>query len=141
QQLEGRPHPAPRRRAGRQRPTGHPACRLAGQRSFLRHARRLRSDGADRSVLSRERVRVRLLARPLLRRESGARRDSLTRYASPLAWMARQTRSGVAGISTCSTPTSASASTIALTTAPSAGVVPPSPPPRRPSGLEVDGTS
>src|SRR5438034_19116 len=51
------------------------------------------------------------------------------------------TRSGVAGISTCSTPKSASASTMALITAPSAGVVPPSPPPRRPSGFEVDGTS
>ena len=30
---------------------------------------------------------------------------------------------------------------MALITAPSAGVVPPSPPPRRPSGFEVDGTS
>ena len=38
--------------------------------------------------------------------------------------MACQTRSGVAGISMCSTPSSASASQIALTTAPSAGVVP-----------------
>jgi len=55
--------------------------------------------------------------------------------------MARQTRSGVAGIFTCSTPISASASTMALTTAVSAGMVPPSPPPRRPSGLEVDSTS
>jgi len=55
--------------------------------------------------------------------------------------MARQTRSGVAGISTCSTPISASASTMALTTAVSAGMVPPSPPPRRPSGLELDSTS
>jgi hypothetical protein len=36
---------------------------------------------------------------------------------------------------------SASASTIALTTAPSAGVVPPSPPPRSPRGCDVDGTS
>ena len=48
--------------------------------------------------------------------------------------MARQMRSGVAGISICSTPNSASASTIALTTTPSAGVVPPSPPARMPSG-------
>ena len=38
------------------------------------------------------------------------------------ARMASQTRSGVTGISMCSTPSSASASTTALTTAPSAGV-------------------
>src|SRR5690348_4458380 len=49
--------------------------------------------------------------------------------------MARQTRSGVAGISMCRTPSSASASTIALITAASAGVVPPSPPERTPSLL------
>src|SRR2546425_8646242 len=55
--------------------------------------------------------------------------------------IARHTRSDVAGISTCSTPSSASASTIAFTTAPRAGVVPPSPPPRRPRGCAVEGTS
>src|SRR4029453_4556632 len=51
------------------------------------------------------------------------------------------TRSAGAGTSMCSTPSSASASTIAFTTAPSAGVVPPSPPPRSPSGWDVEGTS
>src|SRR5262249_24690743 len=56
-------------------------------------------------------------------------------------WIARQTRSGVTGMSRCSIPNSASASTTALTTAPSAGVVPPSPPPRNPSGFDVEGTS
>ena len=48
------------------------------------------------------------------------------------SWMARHTRSGVAGISTWRTPSSDSASTTALITAPSAGVVPPSPPGRMP---------
>ena len=47
----------------------------------------------------------------------------------------------VTGMSRCSTPNSARVSTTALTTAPSAGVVPPSPPPRNPSGLDVEGTS
>jgi tripartite-type tricarboxylate transporter receptor subunit TctC len=60
---------------------------------------------------------------------------------SRAARMARQTRSGVAGISMWVTPNSASASTIALTTAASAGVVPPSPPARMPSGCVVEGTS
>ena len=50
------------------------------------------------------------------------------------ARIAAQMRSGVAGSSTCSTPSSASASTIALTTAPSAGVVPPASGPRSVSG-------
>src|SRR6202030_191453 len=59
---------------------------------------------------------------------------SLARHA--LAdWMARQIRSGVTGISMWVTPNSASASTTALTTAPSAPVVPPSPAPRTPSRL------
>ena len=39
------------------------------------------------------------------------------------------------------TPRSASASTTALMITPSAGVMPPSPPPRKPSGWLVDGTS
>jgi len=55
--------------------------------------------------------------------------------------MVRQTRSGVAGNSMCSTPNSASASTIAFATAASAGVVPPSPPARMPSGFVGEGTS
>ena len=55
--------------------------------------------------------------------------------------IARQMRSGVAGISMWLTPNSASASTIALITTPSAGVVPPSPAGRMPSGCVVDGTS
>src|SRR5215469_1165657 len=55
--------------------------------------------------------------------------------------MARQTRSGVAGISIWLTPNSPSASTIALMTAPSAGVVPPSPAGRMPSGCVGVGTS
>src|SRR5205814_3770996 len=56
----------------------------------------------------------------------------------PFARIARQTRSGVAGSSMCSMP---SASQIALMTVASAGVVPPSPPPRRPSGWLAAGTS
>jgi hypothetical protein len=55
--------------------------------------------------------------------------------------MARHTRSGVAGISMWRTPSSASASTIALITAASAGVVPPSPPERTPSLFVGEGTS
>ena len=41
----------------------------------------------------------------------------------------------------CSTPNSASASTIAFATAASPGVIPPLLPPRMPSGFLVDGTS
>src|SRR5205823_14517092 len=59
----------------------------------------------------------------------------------PLPLIARQTRSGVAGISRCVTPNSLSASTIALMTTPSAGVVPPSPAGRMPSGCVGLGTS
>ena len=44
-------------------------------------------------------------------------------------------------MSMCVTPRSASASTTALMITPSAGVMPPSPPPRKPSGWLVDGTS
>jgi len=55
--------------------------------------------------------------------------------------MAFQMRSAVAGSSICSTPNSASASTIAFATAASPGVIPPSLPPRIPSGFVVDGTS
>lgn len=50
-------------------------------------------------------------------------------------------RSGVAGISMCVTPYSAKASTTALITTPNAGVVPPSPAGRIPSGCVVQGTS
>src|SRR5262249_7162842 len=56
-------------------------------------------------------------------------------------WIARHPRSGVSGMSRCSTPNSASASTTAFATAASAGVVPPSPPPRIPNGLLAEGTS
>src|ERR1700678_4521035 len=55
--------------------------------------------------------------------------------------MARQMRSGVAGISTWRTPNSLSASTIALMVTASAGVVPPSPAGRMPSGWVGVGTS
>src|SRR5271166_3339951 len=61
-------------------------------------------------------------------------------FPAAAARMARHTRSGVAGISTCRTPSSASASTIALITAASAGVVPPSPPERTPSLFVGAGT-
>src|SRR5712692_7987313 len=54
---------------------------------------------------------------------------------------AAQVLTGVAGSSICSTPNSARASTIALATTASPGVMPPSLPPRIPSGLVVDGTS
>src|SRR5271167_2928009 len=57
------------------------------------------------------------------------------------ARIARHTRSGVAGISMWRTPSSLSASTIALMTAASAGVVPPSPPERTPRRFVGDGTS
>jgi hypothetical protein len=49
---------------------------------------------------------------------------------SRAARAAFQTRSGVTGSSICSTPNSASASTIAFATAASPGVIPPSLPPR-----------
>src|SRR5207302_7552551 len=55
--------------------------------------------------------------------------------------IARQTRSGVAGISIWVTPHSDSASTTALMTTPNAGVVPPSPAGRMPSGCVGLGTS
>src|SRR5262249_60617505 len=67
--------------------------------------------------------------------------DLHDQWLLPVARMASHTRSGVIGISMCSTPSSARASTTALTTAASAGVAPPSPPPRSPRGFEVDGTS
>jgi uncharacterized Ntn-hydrolase superfamily protein len=76
---------------------------------------------------------ARLAARPAALRPGRRQR--------PAARIARHTRSGVTGISRCSTPRWARASTTTLTTAPSAGVVPPSPPPRSPSGFEVDSTS
>jgi len=66
---------------------------------------------------------------------------NLPAAAERSARMARHTRSGVAGISMCRTPRPASASTIALITAASAGVVPPSPPERTPSLFEGAGTS
>src|SRR5215467_14074421 len=55
--------------------------------------------------------------------------------------MARQMHSCVAGMSKWVTPNSLSASTTALITAARAGVVPPSPPARTPSGLDGEGTS
>jgi hypothetical protein len=61
----------------------------------------------------------------------GALPGVLPRFAST---MACQTRGGVAGISMCVTPNAASASTIALIVTPSAGVVPPSLPGRKPCG-------
>src|SRR5207244_7257456 len=57
------------------------------------------------------------------------------------SWIVFHTRYGVAGISMSRTPSSHSASTIALVTAASAGVVPPSPPALMPSGLVGDSTS
>src|SRR5260370_451808 len=89
---------------------------------------------------------------PVLRPSRGGQRRLERRWvysadralAPPLVLadrMARQTRSGVAGISMWVTPNSASASTTALITAPSAGVVPPSPAGRMPSGCVGLGTS
>jgi tripartite-type tricarboxylate transporter receptor subunit TctC len=57
------------------------------------------------------------------------------------ARIACHTRSGEQGMSMWLTPSSASASTTAFTITPSAGVMPPSPPPRKPSGWVVEGTS
>src|SRR5215204_5884090 len=56
-------------------------------------------------------------------------------------WIARHTRSGVAGMVTSRTPYSRNASTIALMMAGGAPVVPPSPAPLTPSGLLGAGTS
>ena len=58
-----------------------------------------------------------------------------------VVWIARQTRSGVAGMSMWLTPNSDKASTTALIKAASAGVVPPSPPGRMPKGCELAGYS
>ena len=55
--------------------------------------------------------------------------------------IARQTRSGVAGIWMSFTPNGRSASTTALTTAGVDAIVPASPTPLTPSGLVVDGVS
>ena len=135
---------------------GRPAVRgPAGLRGPVVRARgsaRRRAPGAGRRAASRVR---RLPPRdPLLQpapgRRAGAAAARLAARPAALrpgcrqrraARIARHTRSGVTGISRCSTPSSARASTTALTTAPSAGVVPPSPPPRSPSGFEVDSTS
>jgi hypothetical protein len=59
----------------------------------------------------------------------------------PAARMACQTREGEAGMPMSVTPCRESACTIALTTRPRAGVVPPSPPGRMPCGCELAGTS
>src|SRR2546427_7667726 len=55
-------------------------------------------------------------------------------------WMACHTRSAVAGMSSCRTPTGASASMTAFMTAGSAPTVPASPAPLAPSGLSFVGT-
>jgi hypothetical protein len=55
--------------------------------------------------------------------------------------IARQIFSAVTGMSIWATPNSDSASTMALTTAAGAGVVPPSPPPLAPIRLVFVGTS
>ena len=78
---------------------------------------------------------------------AGSRGKAASDFVHPFAArvraaeIARQMRSLVAGISMWVMPNSASASTMALITAPSAGVTPPSPPERTPSGFVVDGIS
>src|SRR5262249_30882305 len=67
--------------------------------------------------------------------------DERRDYADFPSRIARQIFSGVSGMSMWVTPKSRSASTTAFTTAPSAGVVPPSPPARTPSGLVGEATS
>ena len=59
----------------------------------------------------------------------------------PSSWMARQTRSGVHGMSMLFTPHGRSASTTALTTAGVEAMQPASPTPLTPSGLLVAGVS
>ena len=61
-------------------------------------------------------------------------------YTALAAWIARHTRSGVAGISIWRTPNSASASTSAFATAGIAPTQPASPAPLTPSGLVLVGT-
>src|SRR5262249_44343712 len=134
------------RRAGRQR-HDH-VDRLAGPRLGLSEG------GAEER--QREKARGKpmpslgtgpALPRPALAGRGSAGRvldqtiHALLRERCGMPWMARQMRSGVAGISMWVTPNSASASTIALITTASAGVVPPSPAGRMPSGWVVEGTS
>jgi hypothetical protein len=77
-------------------------------------------------VLRPRRIGV-LGGRALIARGEDIRMLGPSHSHAAAARMARHTRSGVAGISMWPTPSSASASTIALITAASAGVVPPSP--------------
>src|SRR5690606_9477546 len=70
------------------------------------------------------------------------RRDhDATSVVDLAACRVRQTRSGVQGIGTSLTPYGRSASTTALTTAGVEAMVPASPTPLTPSGLEVAGVS
>ena len=68
------------------------------------------------------------------------RRDERRLRLNYFPCIARQMRSGVAGISMCVTPNSVKASTTALTTAGSAPTQPASPAPLTPSGLVLVGT-
>ena len=62
-------------------------------------------------------------------------------YAAFANAIARHTRSGVAGMSICVTPSPLSASMIALITAGGLPTAPASPAPFTPSGLDAQGTS
>src|SRR5262249_19801204 len=64
-----------------------------------------------------------------------------TSYQSPSACIARQTRAGVSGMSTCRMPSVASPSITAFTTAGVDAIVPVSPAPFTPSGLTSVGVS
>jgi len=67
--------------------------------------------------------------------------DGQTGHSDAASLAARQTRSSVTGMSTCSTPSGESVSTTALTTVGGATMAPPSPTPFAPVGLWGDGVT
>src|SRR5437899_5591144 len=98
---------------------------LADRVALDQHVRRLRAVGAD-------------IEQDAAADDADYRRAQRRALAS---WIARQTRSGVTGMSRWRTPSGASASLTALSSAGSAPTVPASPTPLAPSGFTCVGTS
>src|SRR5436309_2059178 len=98
---------------------------LADRVTVDQHVRRLRAVGAD-------------IEQDAAADDADYRRAQRRAFAS---WIARQTRSGVTGMSRWRTPSGASASLTALSSAGSAPTVPASPTPLAPSGFTFVGTS
>ena len=103
---------------------------------------RRRGSGHPREVVGSARLRPRCPRAPRPTPAPGRRRPAArARGRAPAPWMARQTRSGVQGRSTCRTPRWRSASTTAFCTAGVDPMVADSPMPLAPSGLTGVGVS